>query len=225
MKQEQSINQEVIKKIAAQLRCPSGFKGLEVAALMHRTNINMTMCAILSLELKNNDCLLELGHGNCGHLKQIQAQVENIKYHGLETSILMTEEAKKRNLLKKSNSTTVFLHYDGLKIPYPNAFFNKIMTVNTLYFWKNPINLLQQIYNVLKTKGLLTIVFADKSYMKSLPFSKLGFTLYSKKEFQNLVANTNFRLLSILSNKEMIEDKMGNFVVRKFYVAKLIKEN
>ncbi len=93
------MESEQIRKIAAQLRCPSGSEGLKMADLMNRNNINMTLNAIIAMGLENNDFLLEVGHGNCGHLNKITTQAEGIKYHGLETSELMVAEAKKINLV------------------------------------------------------------------------------------------------------------------------------
>ncbi|MEH6657342.1 class I SAM-dependent methyltransferase [Leeuwenhoekiella marinoflava] len=223
MKDEHTMNHESVKGIAAQLSCPSGPKGLEMAALMNRTNINMTMSAIVALELKNNDRLLELGHGNCGHLDKIITQAEGIKYHGLETSPLMVQEAKRISFSRLVEESTTFLHYDGENIPFESTFFDKVMTVNTLYFWKNPLQLLKEIYRILKPKGLFTVAFADKDFMLDLPFTKFGFTLYDKGLFTTLIADTDFNLLSIAAKREMVETKMGAFVERKYYIARLEK--
>ena len=223
MKDEQTMNRRSVKGIAAQLSCPNGPEGLEMANLMNRTNINMTISAIVALELRNKDRLLELGHGNCGHLDKIITQAEGIEYHGLETSRLIVTEAKRVNS-SKTCGTANFLHYDGANIPHTEAFFDKIMTVNTLYFWENPLQLLQEIHRVLKQNGQFTVAFADKDFMLDLPFTKFGFTLYDKDLFKNLIANTDFKLLSMSAKKEMVETKMGDFVERSYYVATLQKQ-
>lgn len=224
MNDEQTMDHGSVKAIAAQLSCPSGPEGLEMADLMNRTNINMTISAIVALELRNNDRLLELGHGNCGHLDKIITQADGVEYHGLETSPLMVQEAKRINFPRFTEESTTFLHYDGNSIPYPETFFDKITTVNTLYFWENPLQLLQEIYRVLKPNGQFTIAFADKEFMLDLPFTKFGFTLYDKNLFTTLIADTDFNLLSMSAKKEMVETKMGDFVERKYFIARLEKK-
>ena len=46
------------------------------------------------LEFNNENSVLEIGHGNCGHLGELLSSAEGIKYFGLEISETMLKEAK-----------------------------------------------------------------------------------------------------------------------------------
>ena len=60
---------EELQAIASQLKHPSGEKGIEMANMMHETNINMTKHSIQNLNISNENRILELGHGNAGHVE------------------------------------------------------------------------------------------------------------------------------------------------------------
>src|SRR5690606_12381966 len=95
------MNQELSKKqlqeIENQLSHPSGIQGIEMADMMNETNIEMTLQTIKALNISHNKSVLELGHGNCGHLPEILKQADNISYTGLEISETMQQEAMRKN--------------------------------------------------------------------------------------------------------------------------------
>jgi hypothetical protein len=73
-------------------------------------------------------------------------QAENLKYYGLEMSELMFQGARQINRNFVSQKQAFFSLYDGNVIPFGNAAFDKIFTVNTIYFWQGPEKLLLEIY-------------------------------------------------------------------------------
>lgn len=220
---EGPLSEEEIKIIAAQLRCPSGRKGSEVAEMMHVVNIGMTRKAMASLEISENDSFLEIGHGNCSHLEEILDSAKNIRYTGLDISALMHQEAKAVNSKFLRSEQASFHIYDGEKIPFSDNSFHKIMTVNTIYFWERPLDFMMEIYRVLKNKGRFSIAFGQKEFMEELPFAKYGFNLYGTKEVQNLVGKTSFEIEKIEDHSEKVKSKTGELVERKFTVICLQK--
>ena len=88
---------EELKSIASQLRRPQGKKGIEMAEMMNGTNISMTFHSIDKLGVLDHNKILELGHGNCGHLAYLLNQRGGLAYYGLEVSELMHKEAQRIN--------------------------------------------------------------------------------------------------------------------------------
>jgi len=99
----------------------------------------------------------------------------------------------------------------------------KIITINTLYFWENDAEMLQEIYRVLRPEGTLVIAFGKKEYMKHLPFVMEKFKLYDREDFINLTNKTNFELIKILDKKEVVKSKTGELVNREYSIAILKK--
>lgn len=212
-------DKELLKKLATQLSCPQNEEGIEVANMMHDSNIGMTRKTIAALEITAGDLILELGHGNCKHLSEILSQAENTSYYGLEISELMKKQAAENNVAATQGNRASFHLYNGNKIPFSDNTFDKILTVNTIYFWENPEAFIQEIYRVLKPKGHFAIGFADKDFMESLPFTAYGFDLYSKEKAYSLAEVAGFKVIDISSFTEKIRSKTGDEVERLFYVA------
>lgn len=214
------MTEQELKILVQQLSNPEGETGKEVAKMMNETNISMTKESIKALHLKDSESVLELGHGNAGHLSYLLDFAENIQYTGLEISETMKSEAEKIN--SKYLSQANFQLYDGNKIPFDNESFDKALTVNTIYFWENPVEFFNEIYRVLKKDGSFVLTFAKKDFMKNLPFTA-DFKLYNYEDVEELVAQTNFKRMIRSDKEEWITSKAGTFVKREYKVLTIKK--
>ncbi|HET8809490.1 MAG TPA: class I SAM-dependent methyltransferase [Flavobacteriaceae bacterium] len=215
---DEQIPEENFEKLAVQLKCPEGEMGLEVAHMMNETNIGMTRKTIDQLKISGNDHLLEIGHGNAAHLKEIVDSTTSTVYYGLDISELMHREAQQTNEKFIRSGRASFHLYDGKKIPFPDYSFDKIITVNTLYFWEEPLEFLKEVYRVLKKGGYFGIAFGQKKFMEKLPFSKYGFQLYDDETFEKMVAKTDFKIENSLTQTEQVKSKTGDLVQREFII-------
>lgn len=206
-------------EIEKQVSCPNGKLGIKVAQTMNESNIGMTTSTIDFLEIKNEELILELGHGNCGHLDYALKAANRVKYHGLEISETMFEEVTKNN----KSDLAEFKHYDGIKIPYPDNYFDKILTVNTIYFWENPEIMLNEMARVLKSSGTCILTYGNREFMKRMPFVGEKFKLYEKNEIKEVIEKTVFKLEEIKEVSERIKLTTGEEVDRIFTLVKLSK--
>src|SRR5690606_33437900 len=83
---------------------------------------------------------------------------------------------------------------DGETLTFGDATFDKIFTVNTLYFWDAPERQLSEIRRVLRPSGIFCLAIASKAFMETMPFSTYGFRLYSAEEASQLLANNGFTI-------------------------------
>jgi len=217
------MKQEELHEIASQLKHPTGEKGIEMANMMNETNINMTRHSIQNLNISAENIILEMGHGNAGHVEFIFEQAENLKYYGLEMSELMFQEARQINRNFVSQKQAFFSLYDGNNIPFEDEFFDKIFTVNTIYFWKEPEKMLSEIYRILKPNGVFCITFAEESFMKQLPFTKYEFELYSTEKVEKLIQRTSFKITNKETLTEKVKTRTGELVDRDFTTIVLEK--
>lgn len=208
------MTDDELKELAAQLKQPYGPKGVETGVMLHESNLNMTLNAIRALRLNSHDAVFELGHGNCSHLEELFSFADNLSYQGLKISDVMIAEAIRINQAFVEHKKANFCLYDGCHFPFPNASFDKGFSVNTLYFWESPLNMLREIDRVLKPRGCFAITFGDKSYLEKQPFTRYGFDLYGIEDVEELVKQTQFRVQHIEQQSEMIQSKAGNRVQR-----------
>jgi SAM-dependent methyltransferase len=212
-----------LTELAAQLRQPTGANGVEVAAIMSETNARMTAHSIEQLSICENDRILELGHGNCGHLPYLLKQNSGLFYTGLEISELMRDEARRINAEYVEACQASFHLYDGKTVPFPENHFDRILTVNTIYFWDQPQLLLSELYRVLKPGGSMNITFAQKEFMQHLPFTQFGFELYDNEKIIGLIQSGFFRIAKSDTQTETVKSKAGDLVNREFTTITVTK--
>lgn len=217
------MDAEKLKILASQLKNPHGEKGLEVAEMMYQTNFSMIKHALQYLDITDGDTVLEIGYGNGKHISLIFEKTPSIFYQGLEISPLMYERAIIENQKQILNQLVNLQLYNGKNIPFPEDFFDKVFTVNTIYFWEFPELFLKELHRVLKLGGRLTISFIEESFMEKMPFAHFGFTYYNKNKINRLLKEIPFEMVDYQTEKENIKSKMGEWVEREFSTVSLIK--
>ena len=216
------MEKDDLKILAQNLAHPQGEKGIEIGEMMNETNISMTLESIKTLLIEDDEHILEIGHGNAGHVKHIFSKTQNLKYTGIDISETMHQEAKKLN--KEFEGKADFILYEGQKLPFEDKTFDKIFTVNTVYFWEKPVDFLNEIYRVLKKDGTVAITFGQKDFMEKLPFTEFDFTLYSNTEMEELVSKSHFKRMKISEKQEEIKSKTGNETITRIYTVLTIKK-
>ncbi|NII84368.1 MULTISPECIES: class I SAM-dependent methyltransferase [unclassified Pedobacter] len=216
---EHQLSEEDLKNIAKQLACPEGEHGIKTGEMMHANNIGMTTSAIEALNLQNNETVLEIGHGNGGHIAQLLLKAENLAYFGADISATIIAEAEKINQDFITKGKVHFQLTDGVTLPFDDDRFDKVFTVNTIYFWTNPSEYLSEIKRILRPDGTLAICFADKTFMQNLPFTPYGFTLYEVETVKELLEKAGVTIKNTLKKLEQVQSKTGERVEREYYVV------
>jgi len=219
------LSKNQLHHFAKQLACPTGKKGIVMGDALDDANKQMILESIQLLDIQPKNRVLELGHGNCSYLPEILKQAKDVKYFGMEISEAMQQKAAHINAAYIKKRVALFKVYDGQKVPYVLGFFDRILTVNTLYFWPNPVSFLKETYRLLKPNGIFIVTFAKSSFMKTLPFVAANdvFNLYSNTTFKELVAKTHFEILEIKNKKENVKNTSGEWVERSYSIAILRK--
>lgn len=216
------MEQKDLKILAQNLANPQGEKGIEIGEMMNATNIGMTLESIKTLLIEDAEHILEIGHGNAGHLKSILNKAKDLTYTGIDISETMRKEAQNLNTEFKDQAD--FILYEGRKLPFEDEVFDKIFTVNTVYFWENPVEFLNEIYRVLKNTGTFVLTFAQRDFMEKLPFTKFNFTLYNNDEMEELISESRFKRMKISEKEEEIKSKTGDELIKRNYTVLTIKK-
>lgn len=213
-----------LQQIAEQLRCPTGDFGMQMGQSMAESNKPMTSHSIQQLALKDTDQVLELGHGICTHLAEMLQEAPSMHYQGLEISPLMQQQAMSVNQTLMNDHDVVFSLYDGMQIPFGEASFDKVMSVNTIYFWSPVHIVMDEIARVLKPNGLAVITYAQKQFMQTLPFVGQQFQLYEDSDVAQLAADGPLKVIEFIEYKDRAKSKSGEMVDRQYTIAVLRKD-
>lgn len=200
------------KVLASQLRMPEGELGIYIGNVMNKGNAHMYRLTLEMAELKDNERVLEIGFGNGMFTKEILEKAKNITYCGVDFSPTMVLEAKKFIELEKLSSQAYVQEAGVSRIPFADNTFDKIFTINTLYFWPEPKNDVKEIFRVLKPGGTFCLGFRPKAMVEKLEFTKYGFRLYDLEEAQELVISAGFKGIHAKYQEEEVADFNGTQV-------------
>lgn len=196
------MEEEQLKEFAKQLRKPEGEFGLQVGIKMNEGNQYINRNTIEELKLQPQDAILEIGMGNGFFVREILSVDDSITYAGCDYSAAMVEEAEKLNEKYVKEGRASFFHASADKLPFESGMFNKIFTINTLYFWEDHKAVLDECKRVLNPEGVIYISVRPKSVMEQLPMVKYGFNTFSKEDIIDLLEENDFKILNVVEKEE-----------------------
>lgn len=194
----------VKKYLASQSRKPIGIIGKLIGKLMNKKNAKMNESTIQSLGINENDYVLEIGLGNGKYIKEIIEKFKGTHVYGLDFSEAMVQSAIKRNKAYIEKGRVQIEKGNINKIPYDDKMFDKLITVNTIYFWSDPRKAISEMKRVLKPGGKLAIGFRSNSVMSQWRSEDYGYSLYTPEvdEVESLLKEVGYSSIRIERYKD-----------------------
>lgn len=216
------LHDDELKQLAAQLAKPVGEHGIATGKQMQVHNANMIISSLQALQLSGNESVLEIGFGNAAHVPLVLQYGTGIRYTGVDISETMQSEALKNNAGAVEAGQVEFIITEGNSLPFAANSFDRLFTVNCIYFWKEASRYLLDFFKVLKSGAVGAIGYAERSFMQQLPFVQYGFTLYSKEEVEALLHVVGFVSVESIGHHEEVQasEKM---IERPFVVTQFVK--
>ncbi len=189
--------------LAKQLAHPSGWFGrLFTARWLEKANVAMNALALECLELDAGDRLLEVGFGS-GYLLEKALDEESCAFAaGLDASGEMVRLGKRRFGRQIASGRAVVLEGMAEHLPFEDGEFTKVCSVNTLYFWGDPLAALAECRRVLKAGGALVLCFNAKADLARWLGDTRGFTLYELSEVETLLSRAGFDRLETVPERD-----------------------
>ena len=181
------------KFFAQQARKPSGLFGrLVMSRIFDKGNAFLNQFVIEIMAVNKNDLILEIGFGTGNLIYEMAGKISEGLIEGIEFSDEMISITQKRN--KK------YIAEDKVKIHNGNfdeyAFeknnFDKICTINTIYFWQEPKKTAEKIAEILKPGGKFITAFEDIRQLQDRKLDEDIFQLYSAFDVKDLLFNSGF---------------------------------
>lgn len=182
----------ITKIIAQQLRKPGGILAGKVGNQMNKTNSFLYDFTRDTMQLKNNESILEIGFGNGKFFNKLFSTAANLKISGLDFSPEMLREATANNKSIPGNGTLTLQLGSSDKIPFADNSFDKVFCINVIYFWEQPELHVKEIYRVLKPGGKFYTTIRTKESLAEMPFTKYGFITYTKQEWIHVLEVNHF---------------------------------
>lgn len=195
------------KFIAGQLRKPSGVFGRFILLrLLNEGNARINTLALETLELQSDDIVLEIGFGGGYLIEKMSGIVTTGQIAGVDFSEDSVQFCRNKfgALIQTGRIDLTCANVDAL--PYPAETFTKTCTVNTIYFWADPLASLGEIRRVLKKNGTLSVCFSTRNIMEKMAVTRHGFTLYDAGEVRSLLLTAGYRDVRLIFGKGRVGD-------------------
>lgn len=173
-----------------QARKPSGLFGrFYMSQVFDKGNIELNDHLYEILSVKESDHILEIGSGTGKLVRKITNQLTTGLIEGVDFSKSMINISMKKNKKPISDGKVKFHFGEFEKLPFNPDSFDKVFSVNTVYFWRNPDVTIKKIKKILKRDGKLVLGYHEKSEMEKMPLNRDVFMYYSVKELEGLLSS------------------------------------
>ena len=197
----------LMDRISSQLSHPRGPGGRLVARLMNRGNRRMNSRAIEQLDVRDGHRVLDLGFG--GGLTFDPLLGMGAEVVGLDrASDMVTAAAAKYEDAVASGRLRV-AEGDVQALPLDDGSVDRVLTVNTVYFWSDLPAALSEVRRVLAPDGRLVIAIRDGAAMKRVDRSI--FTVRPPEEIRAAAESAGFGDVRV----ESPSDQNVHFIVAR----------
>jgi ubiquinone/menaquinone biosynthesis C-methylase UbiE len=184
--------------LAAQLRKPQGWFGsLVMSRVLDRVNGKIVGATLALLDVKPEHDVLEIGFGGGSALRWLAKRASSGVITGVDISPDMVQRAERQFQSEIQSGRVRVQLGDIAHLPFGDSAFDRVFTVNTIYFWPDTKQGLAEIYRVLRPGGIAAISIRTRDKMEKRSVTKHNFSLFSADEVADLMRSTGFRNLSI----------------------------
>ena len=165
--------------------------------------------------------MLEIGFGNGRTVPLLMEQADALTYVGIDIAETMVREASSFNrpLVEAGDAT---FHLAGAEsIPHRDASFNRVLAINVVYFWPDPVRALAEIRRVLRTDGISIIAGMDSMTAAGRPFyrAEYGFRVHDADALIAFHREAGFTNVEVEPYDEVTRTSDGTFFARHYHLA------
>lgn len=150
-----SKNQEEITRKGNPAR-PTGQDGFDMLARMNESHNEVTHWALSFYTYTGNEKALDIGCGGGNTLRLLSQHVEHLV--GVDYSEVSVSSSLEYNADLVKQGRLSVRHASVESLPFSDSVFDKIITVESFYFWPDPLNNLKEVRRVLKSNGTFLMV-------------------------------------------------------------------
>lgn len=141
-----------------QVRKPSKGLGRVMASAMNESHSTMTDWGLQHVSIEKRSTILDVGCGGGRTIRKHAAAASEGTVYGVDYAAgsVAASRAENRDAIAKGR---VEVHQSNVsQLPFPDAKFDLVSAVETIYYWPDPAKDLREILRVLKPGGNLIVI-------------------------------------------------------------------
>lgn len=176
---------------------PQGEDGNAMLLRMNDSHYAVTGWGLEHWQIRGNEQILDIGCGGGATLKRMSEKVTTGHLTGVDYSSVSVKTSKEVNDTVVAAGKMEVMEGSVADLPFPAETFDKIITVESFYFWPDPQENLKEVFRVLKRGGtflLLADVYGRDDLPEAVVENINRFHLFNPtlKEFRNLFERAGF---------------------------------
>ena len=179
---------------------PQGRIGRVMLRFMNFCHAPLTNWGLSHVTFQDGWTMLDIGCGGGATLKRLLKRSKDCQVYGVDISEESVAKARKVNadLLDK----WVFVEQgSAAKLPYSNNKFDLVTAVETVYFWPNLPDCLQEVRRVMKSGGRFAIMVEAVDNDSKWADLCEGMTIYTPEQLKQMLDDAGFVKTEIFLKK------------------------
>jgi SAM-dependent methyltransferase len=158
------LKQKAMGAVFGQFLRPHGFRGRAAGWVMatRGSNRERNIWAVGLFDVQPHDRVLEIGFGPGIAIQEFARRATNGLVVGVDHSEVMVQQARKRNAAAVRAGRVDLRLGSAEALPAFDAPFDKILAVNSLLFWDDPVARLKDLHGLLRPGGQIAIVYQPR---------------------------------------------------------------
>jgi len=193
--------------LAHQLRCPSGFIAPRVLEFMwNRRNAAPNDAALVRLDPRPRDHVLDVGFGGGYLIGKMLSALRAGHVSGVDVSTAMVGRCRRR-FARQIEAGDLDLHCAPVdSLPYPDGHFDKVSSVNSLFFWPDVPRGIREIRRVLAAGGLLVLAYTCKQDLDKRRLAGAGVRSFRDDEVVGTLQEEGFHDVTVEQERDKYRD-------------------
>ncbi len=176
-----------------QARKPSGLFGrLVMSNIFDFGNSYLNRFVNELLSVQKGEYLLDIGCGTGKLIHTMTSQISDGYFEGIDFSETMISIAQRRNKKSIQTGKVRILKGNFDELPLQNNYYDKVCSINTIYFWPKPEYTAKKIADITKPGGFFIAGFEDMNQLEQRSLDADVFKIYSTEEVKNLFVESGF---------------------------------
>lgn len=198
----------LLKSFFSQCARPEGTLGRAMLCFMNYTHAPLTNWGLKLVHVQDGWTMLEVGCGGGFTIRRLLNRSKDAQVYGIDISEESVTKARKVNadVLDKQVYVT---QGSAEQLPYSDEMFDLVTAVETVYFWPNLPDCLQEVRRVLKPGGkfaiMVEVVDSDSKWTSIVE----GMTAYTPEQLKTLLDDAGFIQTEIHRKKPTYATIMG----------------